>query len=36
MFCLTCDTFQAADHRTNENDRGKLMNISGAKINVEG
>ncbi|KAI5415829.1 acyl-CoA-binding domain-containing protein 6 [Lathyrus oleraceus] len=27
---------QAADHRTNENDRGKLMNISGAKINVEG
>lgn len=27
---------QVADHRTNENDRRKLMNISGAKVNIEG
>ncbi|XP_027329294.1 acyl-CoA-binding domain-containing protein 4-like [Abrus precatorius] len=26
---------RAADHRTNENDHGKQMNISGAKINME-
>ncbi|WJX96108.1 hypothetical protein P8452_77354 [Trifolium repens] len=25
-----------ADHITNENDRGKLMNINGAKVNIEG
>ncbi|CAJ2634366.1 unnamed protein product [Trifolium pratense] len=25
-----------ADHRTNENDRGKLMNNNGAKVNIEG
>lgn len=36
MFCLTCVTFQVANHRTNENNRGKLMHVSGAKINVEG
>jgi chromosome segregation ATPase len=36
MFCLTCGTFQVSDHRTNENDRGKLMNINGAKVNIEG
>jgi len=36
VLCLTCGTFQAAYHRTNENDRGKLMNIGGAKANIEG
>jgi len=33
--CFYFDTFQAGDHRTNENDHGKQMNTGGTKSNIE-